>query len=224
MAIELLNMCCMEYMAGLPDKAFDLAIVDPPYGIGMDMVYGHGTSKNGSIHEKKEWNHEIPGPEYFNELYRISVNQIIWGCNYFPGFIRDVGRIVHDKQLLIEGTKIKFSEADLASCSLQKRITIFRYKWNGNVQGSTINWHNTGPDKRIHPTQKPISLYKWILKNYAKPGDKILDTHGGSMSSAIACHQMGFDLVLTEIDKDYYAAGVKRYENAIKQQSLFTYQ
>lgn len=219
--IDLKHIDCLEYMKTVPDKFFELAIVDPPYGIGLDMVYAHGTSKNGTIHEKNEWNDNIPSEEYFSELHRISAHQIIWGCNYYAKYIPAVGRIVHDKQLVIEGTKLKYSEADLASCSLQKRITIFRYRWNGNVQGPTINWNNTGPDKKIHPTQKPISLYKWLLKNYAKEGDKIFDSHLGSGSIAIACHDMKFDLTGCEIDKDYFNAAVNRYENHKKQLSIF---
>lgn len=217
--IELLNIDCMEYMKGLKDKAFDLAIVDPPYGIGLDFTNKNGLG-GGRLHVDKDWNDEIPSEEYFSELHRVSTHQIIWGCNYYAKFIPAVGRIIHDKQLLIAGTKIMFSEADLASCSLQKRITIFRYRWNGNVQGKTINWNNTGPDARIHPTQKPISLYSYCL-NYAKPGWKILDTHLGSGSSAIAAHQMGFDFTGTEIDKDYYDAACKRFKEQTMQQSMF---
>jgi len=210
---------CMDIMRDIPDKYFELAIVDPPYGIGMDFAYKNGLSD--TIHSKKEWNDDIPGPEYFVELHRISNNQIIWGCNYYAKYIEAVGRIVHDKELLITGTKIKFSEADLASCSLQKRITIFRYKWNGNVQGNTINWNNTGWDKRIHPTQKPVSLYRWLLQNYAKPGDKIIDTHSGSGSCAIACHIEKHDFLAIEKDPDYHAASVKRLEEARAQGVLF---
>lgn len=211
----------MDYMRGFPDKFFQLAIVDPPYGIGLDMVYNHGTAKN--IHHEKGWNDDVPNAEYFTELHRVSKHQIIWGCNYYAQHIPAVGRIVHDKQLMIEGTKLKYSEADLASCSLQKRITIFRYKWNGNVQGDTINWKNTGPDARIHPTQKPIALYKWLLSNYAKEGDKILDTHLGSGSSRIAAYIMGFDFYSCEIDKDYFEAQERRFKEQTAQGSLFEY-
>jgi len=119
------------------------------------------------------------------------------------------------------GTKLRFSEADLASCSLQKRITIFEYRWNGNRQGNTINWKNTGPDARIHPTQKPISLYEWLLINYAKEGDVILDTHLGSGSLAVACHNYGFELVGYEIDEDYYNKATKRLKAHQAQERLF---
>lgn len=218
--IELLNIDCLDYMATVPDKYFDLAIVDPPYGIGLDFQFKNGFGK--SIHKEKKWNDSIPDEKYFEELHRISQNQIIWGCNYYAKCIPAVGRIIHDKQLKIDGTKIKFSEADIASCSLQKRVTIFRYRWNGNVQGGTINWDNSGPDARIHPTQKPIALYRWLLKNYAKPTDKIIDTHLGSGSSAIACYDFGTtEFVGTEIDKDYYDSAVKRFEIYKMQQKLF---
>jgi len=212
---------CMEAMKEMKDNAYELAIVDPPYGVGMDMVYSHGTSKNGTIHEKKEWNNLPPKEDYFIELHRVSKNQIIWGCNYYAQWIPAVGRIIHDKQLQIEGTALRWSEGDLASCSLQKRITIFRYRWNGNVQGKTINWKNTGLDARIHPTQKPVALYKWLLKNYAKPGDKILDTHLGSGSSAIAAYEMGFDFTGYELDHDYFMAAQDRIERHKSQGRLF---
>lgn len=208
----------MEFMAKVPDKFYRLAIVDPPYGIGLDFQFKSGYGK--SIHTEKDWNNHTPNKEYFDELHRISINQIIWGCNYYAKYIPAVGRIIHDKQMNFDGTRIKFSEADIASCSLQKRVTIFRYRWNGNVQGSIINWDNTGPDSRIHPTQKPIVLYRWLLQNYAKPGDNIIDTHGGSMSIAIACDMEGFDLDICEIDREYFDAGVKRFNEYKRQLTL----
>jgi site-specific DNA-methyltransferase (adenine-specific) len=119
-----------------------------------------------------------------------------------------------------EDTAFNWSHADLASCSMQKRITIFRYQWAGNKQNGTINWLNTGPDSRIHPVQKPVQLYKYCLKNYAKPGQKILDTHLGSGSIAIACHYFGCDLTACEIDKDYYDAAVKRIHEQTRQLTL----
>lgn len=217
--IELLNMDCMEYMRGVPDKAFDLAIVDPPYGIG-DCV----SSKSTHIHKNMDWNNNSPDKIYFDELKRVSKNRIIWGANYYWKFIGEKGAIIHDK---LNGRQHKtsptLSDADIASQSFNNLIKTFRYTWKGNVQGDGINWDNLGPDGRIHPTQKPIALYKWILNNYAKEGDKILDTHGGSMSIAIACNEMGFDLTCCEIDKNYYDAAVKRFENAKLQQTLFNY-
>ena len=132
-----------------------------------------------------------------------------------------MGRIVHDKKMGQKGTKLRFSEADLASCSKQKRITIFEYRWNGNRQGDTVNWTNTGPDARIHPTQKPIRLYEWILDNYAKEGDKILDTHLGSGSIALACHNRKFDLTACELDKEYFEAAMKRLKEHQQQLTIF---
>jgi site-specific DNA-methyltransferase (adenine-specific) len=209
----------MALMARYPDGYFDLAIVDPPYGIGLSMVTKHGSFD--SIHENKQWNNHIPSADYFKELHRVSKNQIIWGCNYYAQYISVVGRIVHDKMLEIAGTKLKYSEADLASCSLQKRITMFRYRWNGNRQGNTINWKNEGENKRIHPTQKPIELYKWLLDNYAKKSDKILDTHLGSGSIAIACHDYGYDLTACELDKQYFDAAMLRIKQHTDQIKLF---
>jgi len=237
--IELFNMDCLEYMASLPDKAFDLAIVDPPYGlkISNSKNIGFGTqydTRNGKTilvtsqrrtWTIKDWDNSPPTDKYFKELVRVSKNQIIWGVNYFQYHFGS-GRIVWDKVCSDELN----DSAEEAYCSLNKGIKIFRFLWTGIMQGKNTNdghipqGNKSLYEERIHPTQKPIALYKWLLKNYAKPGDKILDTHGGSFSSAIACHQMGFDLTLTEIDKDYYEAGLKRYVEAIKQQTLFSYQ
>lgn len=218
---------CVEGMRKFPDNYFDLSVVDPPYGLGLDMVTKVNSNKrngraNGSVvkHEGKAWNDAIPSAEYFEELHRVSKHQIIWGCNYYAQYIPAVGRIVHDKQMTIAGTGFKWSEADLASCSLFKRIVMFRYQWQGNKQNGTINWENIGPDARIHPVQKTISLYKYCL-SYAKPGWKILDTHMGSQSSRIAAYDMGFDYWGFEIDKDYFEAGNKRFENHKKQMKLF---
>ena len=229
--IRLYNGDCMEAMKGMDKNQYDLAIVDPPYGIGLDMIFNgaHGDvqkKKGGKkyqsqIHKRSKWNNAIPPAEYFELLESTSLNKIIWGCNYYAKHINAVGRIYHDKQMGIEGTKINFSHGDLASCSLQKRITVFRYRWSGNKQGDKINWFNTGIDKRIHPTQKPVALYRWLLQNYAKPGQTILDTHGGSMSIAIACYDLGHPLDLYELDEDYFKAGVKRVKQHIAQGQLF---
>ena len=200
--IELLNVDCMEYMATVPDKYFDLAIVDPPYGIGdfsqSDRKY------NGDI----LWNDNKPNEEYFLTLKRVSKNQIIWGANYYNCF--DFGAIVWDKLNMHPS----MSRCEIASYSGQKKVDYYQYEWHGYVV------KRIDPES-FHPCAKPVALYKWLLHNYAKEGDKILDTHGGSMSSAIACHQMGFDLTLCELDKDYYEAGVKRFKEQTLQQSLF---
>jgi len=207
--VELLNIDCMEYMAGLPDKSFDLAIVDPPYGIGRDG-YECGSKANESwknpvkkIYEKKDWDNSIPTLEYFNELYRVSKNQIIWGGNYFIEHLRSsMCVIAWNKE--VNGN---FSEFELAWTSFDTRARLFTWMWNG--------YRKQRPEIRFHPTQKPVALYAWLINNYAKPGDKILDTHLGSGSSAIAAHKLGFDFVGCEIDKDYYEAAVKRYKREV---------
>lgn len=216
--IELLNIDCMEYMATLEDKAFDLAIVDPPYGIGFDgevdtMVTNNASGKwkgaKGKGYQRKEWDKNKPDAKYFTELFRVSKKQIIWGGNYFELPISG-GWVVWDKKRP-EGFSL--SQAELAWVSGSGRISIFKYLWNG--------FQKEVPEERFHPTQKPATLYKWLLHNYAKEGDKILDTHLGSGSSAIAAHEYGFDFVGCELDKDYYDAAKKRFDNHIKQQKLF---
>ena len=212
--IELLNIDCMEYMAGVPDKYFDLAICDPPYGIGES---GATNKTRGLLAKSKDYkpfhgNDILPPDEnYLTELLRVSKNQIIWGANHFLGWTSSCW-IVWDK----DNGETDFADCELAYTSFSTAVRIFKFKWQGMLQGDMKN-----KEERIHPTQKPVKLYRWLLKNYAKEGDKILDTHGGSMSSAIACHQMGFDLTLCELDKDYYEAGVKRFREQTMQQSLF---
>ena len=226
MTVELLNMDCMDYLRECPDKSFDLAIVDPPYGIGLGFSAEHsfkGTKTKG--HEQKTWNNQIPSSEYFEQLYRVSKNQIIWGCNYFGSNIKDVGRIVFNKKPT-PFISSSYSHADLASCSMQKRITLFEFQWSGNVQGGVMNTNgrecpDRGLEKRIHPTQKPVKLYQWLLDNYAEKGQRILDTHLGSGSSAIAAHYFGCDFVGIELDKDYYDAACKRFDQMTRQEVLF---
>lgn len=211
--LDLRNMDCMDLMAQYPDNHFDLAIVDPPYfENGGDSSYYRSRVKG---HEKKPitgdgW--KIPGPDYFIELFRVSKRQIIWGCNYYAKYIPHCGRIVWDKV----NDNTPFSQCDLASYSEGVKLWQFRYKWNGMIQADMKN-----KEHRIHPTQKPVALYKWLLQNYAKEGDKILDTHGGSMSIAIACYYMNHDLTLCELDPDYYAAGVERVRKETSQMELF---
>jgi site-specific DNA-methyltransferase (adenine-specific) len=215
--IELLNMDCMKYMAGLPDKAFELAIVDPPYGIGES---GDRNASRGKIAVSKDYKAfsgddlEPPPVEYFSELQRVSVNQIIWGANHF---IDRIGKpspcwIVWDK---VNG-KTDFADSELAYASFKTAVRNFRFQWQGMLQGNMAK-----KESRIHPTQKPVALYEWLLTNYAKPGDRILDTHLGSGSSAIAAHNLGFDFVGMELDPDYYQAAVKRFEQHKAQARLF---
>lgn len=208
--ITLINMDCMKAMADMPDKAFDLAIVDPPYGIGEDGEKNHsrGQLARPTLYAAKKWDREPPPAEYFSELRRVSVNQIIFGGNFFLDHLPSTScMIVWDK--LNSGD---FADCELAWTSLKSAVRKFSFMWNGMLQGDMKN-----KEKRIHPTQKPVRLYEWLLKNYAKEGDKILDTHGGSMSLAIACHIMGFQCTIYELDKDYYDTAVDRYKNHIRQ-------
>lgn len=204
--IELLNCDCMEYMKTCKDKQFDLAIVDPPYGININMNIGR--RKNYiKKHKNKKWDIK-PSSEYFDELFRISKYQIIWGANNFnlPG---SNGWIVWDK--LLSG-KIDFSECELAYTNIKNNIKKYIYR----VQTSKESYKN-----KIHPTQKPIALYKWLLKNYAKKGQTIFDSHLGSGSIAIACYDGGFDLVGCEIDKEYYDTAKHRFDVYMEQLTLF---
>ena len=205
-------------MREMEDNEFDLAIVDPPYGIGDVRQM---SKKRKRLHGGFDWNDKIPDEEYFNELKRVAKNQIVWGINYYTKHISDCGRIVHNKVGAGANQLLELSDCDLASHSFGKNIKMFTYVWRGNVQGNTVNWKNTGPDARIHPTQKPIALYKWLLKNYAKEGDKILDTHVGSGSSRIACYEMGFDFVGYEIDNDYWLSAEKRFKIVKDQINIF---
>jgi site-specific DNA-methyltransferase (adenine-specific) len=215
----------MEGMAQFPDKYFELAIVDPPYFSGPEKreFYGKKISSTGVKRLYKpcaKWS--IPDENYFNELFRVSQNQIVWGCNYFRHFFNS-GRIIWDK---VNGDS-SFSDCEIAYCSFHDSVRLFRYMWNGMFQGKSMSdGHIQQGDKslneiRIHPTQKPVELYRWILKNYAKPGDKIIDTHLGSGSSAIAFIENGFDYIGFEIDPDYYKAASERIEAFKAQTTLF---
>jgi site-specific DNA-methyltransferase (adenine-specific) len=201
----------MNVMQQYPDKHFDLAIVDPPYGIDLaNMNMGIGKSKKASKIQNrkwksKDWDRSTPDHFYFNELFRISKNQMIWGGNYF--YLPPCKfYIIWDKEI---PTGLSFADCEMCWTSFNKAPRIFRY-----------SAYLDKKDK-LHPTQKPVALYKWLLTNYAKPDDKILDTHLGSGSIAIACHDYGFDLVGTELDGEYYAAALNRYNNHIAQQKLF---
>jgi site-specific DNA-methyltransferase (adenine-specific) len=196
----------------MPDNAYDLAIVDPPYGIGMD---GQKESKksNRLKHDFKRWDSQIPSEEYFIELKRISKNQIVWGGNYMTNYLEQKsGWIFWDKN---NGDN-NFSDGELAWTSFNCGLRKIEVTWNGMIQYDMKN-----KEDRFHPTQKPIKLYKAILDKYAKQGDKILDTHLGSGSIAIACHDYGFDLTACELDKEYYDKAIQRIKNHISQQKLF---
>jgi len=197
-------MDCMEAMKDMSENQFDLAIVDPPYfkEIGKKNYCGSDISTTGikrNRFESKHW--KVPDEKYFNELFRVSKEQIIWGCNYYAKHIPHVSRIVWDKK----NDNSSFSNCEIASKSMNIGVDIFRYLWNGMLQENMKK-----KEQRIHPTQKPVALYEWILMNYAKEGDKILDTHLGSGSIAIACHNLGYDLTAYEIDKEYFKAAQKR--------------
>jgi site-specific DNA-methyltransferase (adenine-specific) len=214
--VELLNMDCMEYLAGLPDKAFDLAIVDPPYGIGESGARNASRTNRAVAKNYKAFSGgdmEPPPVEYFTELQRVSVNQIIFGANHF---IDRIGKpspcwIVWNKKTLSS-----FADCELAYTSFKTAVRRFDFLWEGFWQENMMR-----KESRIHPTQKPVALYEWLLTNYAKPGDRILDTHLGSGSSAIAAHNLGFDFVGMELDADYYAAACRRFEAHKRQQTLF---
>jgi len=204
---EVFNMDCMEYMKDIPDKLFELAIVDPPYGIGRDGSI-KTTSKHGGrkAHDFKGWDKYTPDEYYFNELFRISKNQIIWGANYFTKFLpASMGWIFWDK-----GQRICNSDGELAFTSFDRALRVVEYNRVELLLEGTI-----------HPTQKPVKLYKWLLMNYANLGDKILDTHLGSGSNRIAAYELGFDFYATELDKDYFESQEKRFQQYKSQLKLF---
>lgn len=201
--IEYFNEDCMVGMARYPDKYFDLAIVDPPYGLDRYKKNDGGNSKKIRCFgdNDKNWNNEKPDTEYYQELFRVSKNQIIWGANNFELPTSEYF-IIWDKQQMMPS----FARCEMAwtNCKVPAKIYACRSQ----------------DSNRIHPTQKPVALYKWLLKNYAKQGDLILDTHVGSASSLIACHDMGFDAVGFELDADYYRASKQRLEDFMRQPRL----
>ena len=210
--IKLYNKDCMEALKEMKDNQFDLAIVDPPYGMGNyffnQMPIPHKQKKGiKSKYKEKEWN-VIPTQKYFKELFRVSKNQIIWGGNYFLLPISR-GWIYWDKKM---GSGGVFSSGELAWTSFAKVLKSYSL--------CSRDGSNNGKDK-IHPTQKPIKLYEWLLMNYAKEGDKILDTHLGSGSIAIACDNLGFDLEGYELDKEYFEAASKRLKQHQSQLRIY---
>ena len=208
--IKITNEDNMELMARYEDNYFDLAIVDPPYGIGID---GQKESKKGKKsdrkkHIKKNWDKFIPEKKYFQELERVSKNQIIWGANYFVNHLEKgtKGWIVWFKGQI----GLTMSDCELAYSSFQVPTRVV------NINRVDLLKQNT-----IHPTEKPIRLYQWLIDNYAKEGDKILDTHLGSGSIAIACHNLGYELTACELDTDYYNSAIKRLKEHQSQTKLF---
>lgn len=230
---EAYNLDCLEAMRSMPDNAFDLAVVDPPYGLkehGGKRRSTYAKQKNGKrvlvldgAYEKKRWDSAPPPHEYFEELRRVSKNQIIFGCNYFVGEAFGPGRIVWDK---CNGGSDQ-SDCEIAYNSMTRRVDLFSYMWAGMMQGKSaadgaiMQGNKALNEKRIHPTQKPVELYRWIFQHYAKPGYKILDTHLGSGSSRIAAYDAGLDFVGYEIDPDYFKGQEERFEAHAAQLNLF---
>jgi len=206
-SINFFNVDCIEFMKSKPDKYYDLAIVDPPYGIGVNINMGRRKGdKKSDYHKFYGGDSNIPTADYFNELFRISKQQIIWGGNYMTDFLNPSPCwLIWDKG---------FSE-DVTFAQFEMAWTSF------NSSAKKIDFNAAANNKRIHPTQKPVYLYRWILQKYAKPNDTIIDTHGGSMTIAKACEIEGFDLDICEIDKEYFQAGVNAFNLHKRQQRLF---
>jgi site-specific DNA-methyltransferase (adenine-specific) len=215
MKSEIKNMDCMDFMRQFPDKYFELAIVDPPYGIDADVKNSTNKkqSKNSATKSKKygeqNWDSKIPDNVYFEELKRVSKNQIVWGANYFG---LKGGFLYWHKNV----TMPTYSTGELAWLSFQNKIDFLEMTWHGMIQHDMQN-----KEIRIHPTQKPVKLYRWLLQNYAKQGDKILDTHLGSGSSRIACDMDGFDFWGCELDAEYFKAHQKRWDEYKSQLTIF---
>lgn len=233
--IRIYNCDCMELLKQTPDNYYSLSIVDPPYGIGFgefnrtnkDTATGKRVKANK--YKNSKWDDSTPNDEYFIELKRVSKNQIVWGGNYFiqlagtetPNLkkIEDFSKYIQKSDSswcfwYKQNPVPNFADGELAWTSFSFN-TQFDFKYFGNIEG------NTSASKKYHPTQKPVALYKWLLDKYAKQGDKILDTHLGSGSIAIACHDYGFDLTACELDEDYYNSAIKRIQQHVSQQKLF---
>lgn len=215
---EVFNMDCIEGMNQYPDNYFELAIVDPPYGIGEDG--SRNKSRTGGLAKPKDYkafagnDKNSPELDYFIELKRVSKNQIIWGANHF------ISKIPFDSSCWIVWDKdngdTDFADCELAWTSFKSAVRKYKFMWSGMLQGDMKNKEN-----RIHPTQKPVKLYKWLLTNYAKQGDKILDTHLGSGSSRIAAYDLGFEFTGFELDEDYFKASKKRFKQHTDQLTIF---
>ena len=211
------NMDCMEAMKEFPDNYFELAIVDPPYGIGEDGLKNHsrGKATKPTLYTPKSWDSSAPTKDYFIQLFRVSKYVIIWGANHFIEnipYANSSSWVVWDKQ---NGDN-DFADCELAYTNHSTAVRKFAFRWAGMLQGDMKN-----KEVRVHPTQKPTKLYKWLLNNYAKQGDKIIDTHLGSGSSRIAAYDMGFDFWGYELDAEYFEAQEKRFNNFKMQGKLF---
>ena len=224
---DLYHADCMEAMKEFPDNFFDLAIVDPPYGIGVMTMnyttsgatrlgYGHMAATRRDYRKQGEWDIK-PGKEYFDELFRVSKKQIIWGGNYFADCLPPSKSFVIWDKRCSNAMRNDFSDCEYAWMSTGMGVArIYRYLWNGMLQGDMRD-----KEDRFHPTQKPVSLYMWLLDHYANKGDKILDTHCGSASSLIACLRSGIQGWGFEIDGEYYEKARQRLERARNQVSMF---
>ena len=219
------NMDCMDAMRLMPDNAFDLAVVDPPYGIGIlskyytesgERQYGYKAAKRKDYRKQVEWDIK-PGRDYFDELFRVSKRQIVWGGNYFSDILPpSKSFVVWDKRVNDEMNN-DFADCEVAWLSSGMGVArMFRYCWNGMIQGNMKN-----KEDRFHPTQKPVALYRWLYQNYARPGYKILDTHLGSGSSRIAAYDLGYDFVGYEIDKEYFDKQEERFADYTAQMSIW---
>ncbi len=218
--IELLNADCMDVMKTFSDKQFDLAIVDPPYGLDANSHRENERRSNcakSKRYHNAVWEQSKPTKEYFLELKRISINQIIWGANHF------ISQVPFDSSCWIVWDKLNgdndFADCELAYTSFGTSVRKFSFRWQGMLQGNMKD-----KEQRIHPTQKPVKLYTWLLQNYVDCGlpiPNILDTHAGSLSIGIACHRMGFNLLAIEKDKDYYEASIKRFKQVTAQTRIF---
>jgi site-specific DNA-methyltransferase (adenine-specific) len=211
--IRIYNEDCLEAIRNMPDNSFDLAVVDPPYGININNNMGRRRGEKSSSYKKIEWDSRTPSQEYFDEIKRVSVNQIIWGANYMIDKINTPSPcwIVWDKDMTGD-----FADCELAFTSFNSPVKKAKITWSGFRQEDMKN-----KEIRIHPTQKPVKLYEWLLHNYAKEGDTILDTHLGSGSIALACHNKGYDLTAYEIDQEYFEATSKRIKDHIAQLTIF---
>ena len=207
---------CLEAMRAMPDNAYELAIVDPPYGIGEDGGTNgtRGKIAKSKVYVSKGWDKEPPSVQYFKELKRISKNQIIWGANHF------IDRVPYSSSCWVVWNKdngaTDFADCELAYTSFKTAVRMFTWKWQGMLQQDMKN-----KEQRIHPTQKPVKLYEWLLDNYAKEGDRILDTHLGSGSIALACHNRGYSLDAYEIDEEYYNNAKERLRVHQSQLTIF---
>lgn len=210
--INLYNEDCLQAMKRMETDQYDLAIVDPPYGIKVSSQDNRNRGKVGSHYKIKDWDNKIPPKEYFIELMRVSKNQVIWGGNYFIEHLYNTScMLVWDKRV-----KGNIADCELAWTSFNTAVRKFEFMWEGYWQENMKK-----KEKRIHPTQKPVQLYKWILSRYAKEGFKILDTHLGSGSIAVACHDLEYDLDGYELDTDYYENATKRLKEHQRQLKLF---